>query len=51
MRHQRGYLHGESLEMVDRLEALWGEVFNEVLAAQTGKKTVWGEKQGCLDQS
>lgn len=35
--------------MVDRLEALGGEVFNEVLTAQTGQKTVWGEKQGCLD--
>lgn len=31
-----GYLHGESLEMVDRLEALGGEVLNEVLTAQTG---------------
>lgn len=43
------YLHGESLKMVDRLEALGGEVLNEVLTAQTGKKTAWGEKQGCLD--
>lgn len=32
-------LHGEGLEMVDRLEALGGEVFNEVLTAQTGQKT------------
>jgi len=30
------YLHGESLEMVDRLEALGGEVLNAVLTAQTG---------------
>lgn len=33
---QGGYLHGECLEMVDRLKALRGEVLNEVLAAQTG---------------
>lgn len=30
------YLHGEGLEMVDRLKALRGEVLNEVLTAQTG---------------
>lgn len=35
--------------MVDSLEALGGEVVNEVLTAQTGQKTVWEEKQGCLD--
>lgn len=36
MHEQSGYLHGESLEMVDRLEALGGAVLNEVLTAQTG---------------
>ena len=35
--------------MVDRLEALGGEVLDEVLTAQTGQETVWGENQGCLD--
>lgn len=49
VQEQSSYLHGESLKMVDRLQALGGEVLNEVLTAQTGKKTVWREKQGCLD--
>lgn len=31
-----GYLHGECLEMVHGLQALRGEVLNEVLTAQTG---------------
>lgn len=35
--------------MVDRLEALGGEVLDEVLTAQTGQKAVRGEKQGGLD--
>lgn len=30
------YLHGECLEMVDRLKPLRGEVLNEVLTAQIG---------------
>ena len=51
MQQRGGYLHRESLEMVDRLKALWSEVLNEVLTAQTGEKTVWGQKQGCLDHS
>lgn len=50
VQEQTGYLHGESLEMVDRLEALGSEVLNEVLTAQTGEKAVWGEKKACLDQ-
>lgn len=37
--------------MIHGLQALGGEVLNEVLTAQTGEKTVWGERQGCLDHN